>query len=244
MIKKQKAKPDNMALWNKVSKTDPKTTKVFKGKGGFNGTAICAQAQRRKATEVFGPFGVGWNVGEETFEKFDLSEDPHESQLVYRATMHFVYEDKEYSFGLTSEIQMFSYVKSYSTWIITNDMRKKVRTDAITKGLSELGFNSDVFEGKFDDNKYVQAMREDFAEPPPATKSNRKPASKPSAKLPDWAVDCSAETQRQIKQILKWKGSQCQELWDGIADQPDVTKAEQFAFGINEYVIEKSERDS
>ena len=78
----------------------------------------------------------------------------------------------------------------------------------------------------------------------PATKSNRKPASKPSAKLPDWAVDCSAETQRQIKQILKWKGSQCQELWDGIADQPDVAKAEQFAFGINEYVIEKSERDS
>ncbi|MBN86088.1 MAG: hypothetical protein CL885_01045, partial [Dehalococcoidia bacterium] len=36
------------------------------------------------------------------------------------------------------------------------DAPKKALTDAITKGLSYLGFNADIFLGKFDDNKYVQ----------------------------------------------------------------------------------------
>ena len=35
---------------------------------------------------------------------------------------------------------------------------KKVATDALTKGLSKLGFNADVFMGMFDDNKYVNKL--------------------------------------------------------------------------------------
>ena len=35
------------------------------------------------------------------------------------------------------------------------ECQKKALTDAITKGLSYLGFNADVFLGMFDDNKYV-----------------------------------------------------------------------------------------
>jgi hypothetical protein len=40
-----------------------------------------------------------------------------------------------------------------------NDWSKKVATDALTKGLSLLGFNADVFLGKFEDNKYVQELK-------------------------------------------------------------------------------------
>ena len=36
-----------------------------------------------------------------------------------------------------------------------------------TKALSKLGFNADVFLGKYDDNKYVAKMKEEFAEPKP-----------------------------------------------------------------------------
>jgi len=36
---------------------------------------------------------------------------------------------------------------------------KKATTDGITKCLSMLGFNADVFLGKFDDNKYVQELK-------------------------------------------------------------------------------------
>ena len=41
-------------------------------------------------------------------------------------------------------------------------------TDAITKALSHLGFNADVFLGKFDDNAYVTAMRAEFDQAKPA----------------------------------------------------------------------------
>ena len=40
---------------------------------------------------------------------------------------------------------------------VDDDCIKKVATDALTKGLSKLGFNADVFMGRFDDNKYVDA---------------------------------------------------------------------------------------
>ena len=41
-----------------------------------------------------------------------------------------------------------------------HDALKKAGTDALTKCLSYLGFNADIFMGKFDDNKYVAEMDE------------------------------------------------------------------------------------
>lgn len=46
-----------------------------------------------------------------------------------------------------------------------DDFAKKLETDMITKALSRLGFNADVFMGKFDDNKYVAKMKEKFNKP-------------------------------------------------------------------------------
>lgn len=45
---------------------------------------------------------------------------------------------------------------------LDDDCIKKVQTDAITKGLSRLGFNADVFMGRFDGNKYVDANGQKF----------------------------------------------------------------------------------
>ena len=46
------------------------------------------------------------------------------------------------------------------------DCFKKATTDGLTKCLSYLGFNADVFMGKFDDNKYVQQMASEFSGKP------------------------------------------------------------------------------
>ena len=43
------------------------------------------------------------------------------------------------------------------------DCMKKATTDGLTKCLSFLGFNADIFLGKFDDCKYVQQVTEEFA---------------------------------------------------------------------------------
>ena len=46
-----------------------------------------------------------------------------------------------------------------------DDFAKKVETDTLTKALSKLGFNADIFLGKFDDTKYVEQMKQEFKEP-------------------------------------------------------------------------------
>jgi hypothetical protein len=45
---------------------------------------------------------------------------------------------------------------------LDDDCVKKVATDALTKGLSKLGFNADVFLGLYDDNKYVAGAKAAF----------------------------------------------------------------------------------
>jgi len=152
---------DKMRIWNAVCETDPKNTKQFKGKGGFTGTAACAQSQRKQATELWGPFGEDWGLREERYEILEMGEDKRDSILVYRAELFY----PSGKFGVAAEIDTWAYSQKYDNWRKGNDLHKKVRTDAMTKGLSELGFNSDLFEGKYDDNKYVAEMKQKHAKP-------------------------------------------------------------------------------
>ena len=50
---------NNLDLWNKVEKTNPKYTKPAKI-GGLSITAIAPQYQIMLATEQFGPYGKGF----------------------------------------------------------------------------------------------------------------------------------------------------------------------------------------
>ena len=51
--------------------------------------------------------------------------------------------------------------------MVDADFAKKIETDALTKALSKLGFNADVFMGRFDDHKYVEEINAEFNPPPP-----------------------------------------------------------------------------
>ncbi len=53
---------NNLALWRSVEKTDPQYTKPFSRGGGFRGTAVNGTYLARKATEAFGPMGIGWGL--------------------------------------------------------------------------------------------------------------------------------------------------------------------------------------
>jgi len=149
------AKKENMKLWKSVETTDPNFTKKVNQRGGF--TAIGAQYQLRTATETFGPFGLGWGVKDETIEKWE-----DVGLAVYTATMWYV--PTEFKKGIpvvqhkASEFPIHSSIKYHSNGRVDDDFMKKVATDALTKGLSKLGFNADVFMGMFDDNKYVNKL--------------------------------------------------------------------------------------
>ena len=141
---------NRMQLWNLVSETNPAITKEVNQRGGF--TAICAQSQLKRATEMFGPFGIGFYVIDEAF-----TFQPSVGIAMYQATFNYIYNQKEGVIPLHSSMV---YVKKDR---VDEDFAKKLATDALTKGLSKLGFNSDIFEGKFDDSKYVKDLKAKYA---------------------------------------------------------------------------------
>lgn len=143
----------NTRIWDQVSKTDPAHTKKVNQRGGF--TAISAHYQIMRATEVFGPVGIGWG-----YENGPATLMGDKLVVVPVTIWH---GDRSNTFGpLYGSAELID-----SKGRLDSDAPKKASTDGLTKGLSQLGFNADVFLGKFDDNKYVAAMTEEFAEKPP-----------------------------------------------------------------------------
>lgn len=129
---------ENMDLWNSVVETDPAITKqVAYGKRKF--TTMDAYNQIRRATELWGPVGVGWGW-DATFAVYD--------GVCFATIVLWHSSDRSKYFTTVGSAKMGN----------DGEAPKKALTDGITKGLSYVGFNADVFLGKFDDNKYVAAM--------------------------------------------------------------------------------------
>lgn len=147
----------NLAIWNAVCKTDPKHTKEVKQRGGF--TSINANSQVLAATEQFGPIGIGWGY---------TADEPifHDCLVFVRCTLW--HGSRDNWFGPETGGAEWKTSKGY----LDSDAPKKATTDAVTKLLSRLGFNADVFLGLYDDNKYVEQARREFEDrnkPPPPT---------------------------------------------------------------------------
>ena len=141
---------ENMKLWNAVEKTNPKYTKQV----GFGRkfTTVNAQYQVKCATEQFGPLGKGWGIDNEFFQPII------EGLIGYTARLWWQDSDGKHSFDINASISTHS-----KSGKLDDECFKKVTTDALTKGLSKLGFNADVFMGQYDDNKYVAQMKKEFS---------------------------------------------------------------------------------
>ena len=145
------SKYKGLDLWDKVSETDPKTTKEVKiGTREF--TAIDAYPQFKRATEMFGPRGKGWGI--EAFSMWTVPLPAEEIMLLASAVFWWRDDDGKHEESLGSSTFL---VRKTSTRGLKadDDAVKKLHTDIATKALSLLGFDADVFLGKFDGNKYV-----------------------------------------------------------------------------------------
>ena len=158
----------NLRIWSLVDKTAPSATKRAKV-GGQDITSLNGTAMIMKATEVFGPVGIGfgWEVIEERFDKGpDILGGEGGAVVIGKDQQHTVRirfwfkqgdERGEFeSYGCTP----FSYKSKYG---VTTDGEapKKSLTDAIKKALSMLGFSADVFLGLFDDAEYVDKRKDE-----------------------------------------------------------------------------------
>jgi hypothetical protein len=162
---------NNLSIWNQVEKTDTRFTKKAKV-NGQDITSLSGTAMVMKATELFGPVGIGWGwkVIEERFD------DGHEIYAgegdkrvcigreighTLKISLWFTQD------GQRGEIEQYGCTRyQYKTsYGMTTDGEapKKSLTDAIKKALSMLGFSADVFLGMFDDQNYVQQLQAEQA---------------------------------------------------------------------------------
>ncbi len=160
---------ENTKLWDILGRTDPTHTKGFSRSGGFKGTAIKPMWSYRRMTEEFGPCGEGWGVNEPSFQ---VVPGPEGEVLVYcTASVWYTYapgERQRTVFGVGGD----KVVNKFSSGLKSDDEAfKKAFTDAVTNALKLIGVGADVHMGLFDDNKYVNTMRDEFSDEP------RKPMS-------------------------------------------------------------------
>jgi hypothetical protein len=142
---------ENLKLWHLVEKTNPKYTKQANVRGNKI-TSIAPQYQIMNVTEQFGSYGQTWGFKD---SKLDYTLANSFGLVTFEAI--FFYPNGE-----------FKIQNSISLWIdnaktkVDSDFAKKVETDTLTKAISKLGFNADIFLGKFDDIRYVDEMNEEF----------------------------------------------------------------------------------
>lgn len=156
---------ENLKLWNAVEKTNPKYTKQA-NVGGNKITSIAPQYQIMNVTEQFGSYGKTWGFKNIELDYTLVSEF---NLIVFKAI--FFYPNGE--FPIINSIKMFM---DNAKTKIDDNFAKKLETDTLTKAISKLGFNADIFMGKFDDVKYLAEVTKEFSEPAKAIEniSNEK----------------------------------------------------------------------
>lgn len=159
----------NTDLWDRVKVTDPSAVKKITGKA-YQGNSPKPYWLIQRATEEFGPIGIGWGVivKAQGFQRLSETDVLHTAVV----SVWFVKD------GVRSECfdQMggtkASYLTSKGVLMVDEDAGKKSVTDGMVKCLSMLGFAGDIFSGMWDDSKYVEWAAEQYADD---SKSNVHP---------------------------------------------------------------------
>lgn len=151
--------PDpNTSLWDALGKTDPNHTKGFKRSGGFSGTALKPMWVWQRLTEKFGPMGTGWGCDKPEFQTMPGA---GQEMLVYCTVAGWYIHNNERAvvFGVGGDKVIAAYSKGPSS---DDEAFKKAYTDALMNAFKFIGVGADVHMGRFDDNKYVQQLQEEF----------------------------------------------------------------------------------
>jgi hypothetical protein len=157
---------ETMRIWDALSRTDPAHTKGFKRAGGFSGTAVKPMWVIKRLTEEFGPCGEGWGINEPSFQTVQGNNG---EVLVYCTVSGWCGATANTLWGVGGD-KVVTYIKANEQynrperWENDDEAFKKAFTDAIMNAFKFLGVAADVHMGMFDDSKYVQEVKADFAE--------------------------------------------------------------------------------
>lgn len=154
----------NMSLWESVKVTDPAAVKPITGKS-YKGDSPKPYWLIEQATKKFGPIGIGWGVivKSERFERMSDTDVLH----VAVVSVWFMHEGKRSETFDQMGGTKAAYMTASGKLSVDEDAGKKSVTDGMVKCLSMIGFAGDIFAGQWNDSKYVEWAREQYAPLPP-----------------------------------------------------------------------------
>jgi len=139
--------------------TDPKAVKPITGKQ-YSGNSPKPYWLIERATEVFGPVGIGWGctVKSERFERLSETDVLH----VAVVSVWYVWDGKRSETFDQMGGTKAAYKTAKGSLMVDEDAGKKSVTDGMVKCLSMIGFAGDIFSGRWDDSKYVEQAAREF----------------------------------------------------------------------------------
>ena len=186
----------NLILWDKVEKRPPKHTKPITGKS-YQGTSPKPHYIIRKATEMFGPCGIGWGFTFTERVECGAGEDK----------LHTAHVKVWYKWeGERGEVEhvgqtMLCGKRNNGKQYTDEDAPKKSVTDGLIKALSMIGFAGDIFMGRYDDSKYVQDLRNEDAADEVSQKDNKERAPSLDKDYSSDLLDCQCK--KDLRKVLK-----------------------------------------
>jgi len=136
-------------FYKSVAKTNPKYVKTRK-QGGRTISSIDPQYQTENVTEKWGLYGKGWGIKDGVLTTRMLG-----TTELMTLNGIFWFPDGEFSYAVSDKS---FYIAKSGNEVIDTDIEKKLYTQFKSKCLSLLGFNSDIYLGKFEDSNYVNEM--------------------------------------------------------------------------------------
>lgn len=148
----------NMKLWQEVCVTDPAAVKPITGKS-YKGNSPKPYWLIQRATEVFGPVGIGWGVTVKS-ERFERLSDTDVLHVAVVSVWYVLDGKRSETFDQMGGTKA-CYMTGKGSLMVDEDAGKKSVTDGMVKCLSMIGFAGDIFSGLWDDSKYVEWAAEE-----------------------------------------------------------------------------------
>jgi hypothetical protein len=134
-------KEQNLYLWKQVQDTPKELITEYEVEDGKKLKTVAPINKMKKATEMFGVYGEKWGLKTLVHKEQRI----FDTLLVATLDAVFFYEkdNKVIEFEITNSLPIVCLVDKVMK--VNHTYRKAIETDTITKALSRLGFNADIY---------------------------------------------------------------------------------------------------
>lgn len=131
----------NLKLWEQVEKTPKELIEKIDAGDGKELNTVAPINRFKKATELFGVYGKNWG----------LKDIKHTEKRIFNtlilgeleAVFFYTFNDTKIEFEISNSTPIVS--QEDKKLKVNYTYRKAIETDTITKALSRLGFNADIY---------------------------------------------------------------------------------------------------